>query len=603
MTTTRTRKSQLRRLGSRFLLSLAALAATFAVLAPGASAFGFEPESAFVNATPPVQQPFEPLLPDFSNFETFTGILQEGLNQGTFWTGKDLEWIDKYRQAEELTQAGGHPDFSTSFYVDPGGSSGPDADVKDVFTDLPAGSVGAPLALPRCEAAQLQLTLFGKCPTQSQVGEAMTRAIVTFYSPVASLVPPEGESTMFAWKVFGFTAVLFARVRSESDYGLTAEVREVPTLVGLEAATLVFWGVPYDGLHDEHRFETNNGILGASVTGAAIRPFTSAPTNCETGPLDTAVKIRSWGKPETWLEEDFQLSQQEGCGEVEYDPEVHATPSTSVADSPTGLNLNVHVPQNTECQERNFSEPAEREEAIENGESTLECPLSTSHTKDLKVALPEGMVLNPSAANGLGGCPTSDIGLTTPVGSKPIHFTAEPANCPDDSKIGTVEIDTPLLEAPMPGEVYLAEPYANPFESMLAIYIGVNDKQRGIVAKFAGQIEADPNTGLLVTTVDEQPQLPLESIRIKLKQGPHAALRTPPTCGEYTTKSELTPYSAPNSPVSFEDSFSIESSPTGSCGPEPSAPSFDAGTISPIAGQYSPIVVNLSRPDGTQEFR
>ncbi len=110
----------------------------------------------------------------------------------------------------------------------------------------------------------------------------------------------------------------------------------------------------------------------------------------------------------------------------------------------------------------------------------------------------------------------------------------------------------------MPGEVYLAEPYDNPFESLLAIYIGVDDKQRGIVAKFAGQIEADPSTGQLVTTVDEQPQLPLENIRINLKQGPHAALRTPPTCGSYTTKSELTPYSAPGSPVSFEDTFSIE---------------------------------------------
>ena len=520
-------------------------------------------------------------------------------------------------------------------------------------------------------------------------------------------------------------------MRSESDYGLTVEVRNVPTVVALEAATLDFWGVPYDGLHDEHRWDTNKGTLGTSVTGAAIRPFSSSPTNCETGPLTTDVKMRSWGKQETWHEEKFQLSEPEGCTktnekqkvtiddaypgskfklsfggktteaidydstaaeveaslealesvgegnvnvnggqvpvassastsssskstrwvpllpsskytiefagalgnqnveeitadgseligeeasvtvdveangseeELEYDPEVHATPSTNVADSPTGLNLNVHVPQNTECEELEYAEPAEREEAIENGESTVDCPLATSNTKKLKVALPDGMVLNPSGANGLGGCPTAGIGLTTPLGSKPIHFTAEPANCPDDSKIGTVEVDTPLLEAPMPGEVYLAEPYANPFNSLLAIYIGVDDKQRGIVAKFAGQLEADPNTGRLVATVDEQPQLPLENIRIRLKQGPHGALRTPPTCGGYTTKSELTPYSAPGSPVSFEDAFSIVSSPTGSCGPEPNAPSFDTGTVAPIAGRYSPVVVNLSRGDGTQEF-
>jgi hypothetical protein len=599
---TRTGKEQLRRIRSRLLISVAALAAALGALAPAASGYGFQPETAFINGTAPVQQPFEPLLPDFSNFETFTGTLVEGINQGVFWAGKDLEWIDNYRKAEELKQAGAHPDFTTSFYIDPTGPGG-DKYTKDIFTDLPAGSVGAPLSVPRCDAAELHLSVAGKCPTESQVGEALTTPSgLTFYSPVYSLVPPEGESAAFAYKAFFFTATLFPRVRSESDYGLTVEVRNVPTVLPLEAATLNFWGVAYDGLHDEHRFETNTGTIGASVEGSAIRPFTTAPTNCVTGPLDTKVKIRSWGKLETWHEEDFQLSEQEGCGEVEYDPEVHATPSTNVADSPSGLNINVQVPQNTECQEIEYAAPAEREEAIENGESTVDCPLSTSPTKKLKIALPEGMTLNPSAANGLGGCSPAGIGLTTPVGSQPVRFTADPANCPDVSKIGTVEVDTPLLEAPMPGQVFLAEPDNNPFNSLLAIYIGVDDRKRGIVAKFAGQIEADPVTGRLVTVVDEQPQLPLEEIRIQLKQGPHAALRTPPTCGTYTTESELTPYSAPETPVDFEDSFSIVSSPAG-CGSSPHAPVLDAGTVAPIAGQYSPFVVNLSRGDGTQEFQ
>jgi hypothetical protein len=728
--TTRTRKAQLRQLRSRLLLSVAVLATALAALAPAASGYGFQPETSFVNANPPVQQPFEALLPDFSNFETFTGILVEGINQGTFYYPKDLEWIDKYRKADEMTQAGGHPDFETSLSIDTSGSGG-ERYTKDIYTDLPPGSVGAPLAVPRCDAAELQLTVAGKCPTQSQVGEALTNPLLTFYSPVYSIIPPEGESAEFAYKAFIITAVLFPRVRSESDYGLTVEVRNITSLSILGEATLALWGVPYDGLHDEHRFETNNGTVGASVTGAAIRPFSTSPTNCDTGPLTTGIKIRSWAKQETWYEENFGASEQEGCvksnekqkvvirdaysgstftlsfegkttealdydstaeevqaalealesigesnvkveggqvpvpsaksasansnstrwvpllpstkyaiefvgalkdqnvqeitadgsgliggeasvnveveangseEEIEFAPEVHATPTTPQADQPSGLNLTVHVPQNTECEERPFANSVEREEAIENGESTLDCPLSTSNTKKLKVALPGGMVLNPSAANGLGSCSPAGIGLTTPIGSKPIHFSGVPANCPNDSKIGTVEVDTPLLEAPMPGDVYLAEPYVNPFQSLVAIYIGVDDKQRGIVAKFAGQLEADPSTGQLVTTVDEQPQLPLETIRIKLKQGPHAPLRTPPTCGNYTTKSELTPYSAPGTPVSFEDTFSIDSSPTGSCGAEPNTPSFDAGVVSPIAGQYSPLTVNLSRGDGTQEF-
>jgi hypothetical protein len=159
----------------------------------------------------------------------------------------------------------------------------------------------------------------------------------------------------------------------------------------------------------------------------------------------------------------------------------------------------------------------------------------------------------------------------------------------------------PLLEAPIPGVVYLATPDANPFESLLAFYVGIEDPARGIVAKFAGQVDADPRTGQLVATVEDGPQLPLEEIRLSLKQGPHALLRTPPGCGEYATEAELTPYSAPESPVSVENAFSIGSAPLGGCD-RPNAPSFDAGTISPIAGEYSPVIVNLSRPDGSQEF-
>lgn len=52
---------------------------------------------------------------------------------------------------------------------------------------------------------------------------------------------------------------------------------------------------------------------------------------------------------------------------------------------------------------------------------------------------------------------------------------AEPAHCPDAPKIGSVEIDTPLLDHPVPGAVYVAAQNDNPFDSLLAIYIAVDD--------------------------------------------------------------------------------------------------------------------------------
>jgi hypothetical protein len=590
MTSIHTRNPQFGgRLSALALVAAIAVAAlTMLWPASAAAEYGIQPGSAFVKGHNPVS----PKIYDFSEFET----APPGSLIGFFLPGGTIgallnpdPYVEGLKNAPEVTQAGGHPDFTTNFQIQDA-SQQPAGETKDIFTDLPPGSVGFPEAVARCESADLQLTLLGNCPTESQVGIALTRTgSLEIISPVASMVPQPHEQASLGYKVIGYTINLFARARSESDYGLTVEARDLPTAVAVKGTALTLWGVPYDHIHDNHRFDTDGSHggkpLGASISGSAIRPFTSAPTNCDTGPLTATVKVRSWGHPDEWKPADSSLSEQTGCEQVEFNPDVSAQPTTGVADSPTGLNLDVHVPQNTEC------DPG----------PPIECKLSTSHLKDTKIVLPKGMALNPSAANGLTGCPPAGIGLTTPVGSLPIQFTGQPANCPDGSKLGTAEIETPLLEAPAPGAVYLAKPFDNPFKSRFAIYIEVNDPTRGLVSKFAGHIVLDPDTGQLTTTVVDQPQLPLEHIRLNLKQGPHAALRTPQTCDKFTTVSTLTPYSAPESPVTFEDDFSIDSGPDGNCDLQ-NGPSIDAGTIAPIAGQFSPLLVHLSRPDGSQEF-
>jgi len=55
---------------------------------------------------------------------------------------------------------------------------------------------------------------------------------------------------------------------------------------------------------------------------------------------------------------------------------------------------------------------------------------------------------------------------------------------PDAAKIGTVRIDSPaVIDHPLEGDVYLATPHQNPFGSLLAIYIAVNDSRTGVVVK------------------------------------------------------------------------------------------------------------------------
>ena len=39
-------------------------------------------------------------------------------------------------------------------------------------------------------------------------------------------------------------------------------------------------------------------------------------------------------------------------------------------------------------------------------------------------------------------------------------------------------IETPLLDHPMQGSVYLAKPTENPFGSLIALYLTVNDPDR-----------------------------------------------------------------------------------------------------------------------------
>ena len=129
------------------------------------------------------------------------------------------------------------------------------------------------------------------------------------------------------------------------------------------------------------------------------------------------------------------------------------------------------------------------------------------------MTLPEGIQVNPSAANGLKACPENaeegvqGIGYQGPgsdedpysTGSaeyptpEPPRFSPEPARCPPASKIGTVTVHTPLLKSPLHGAVYLAkpapngEPGQNPFNSLLALYIVAEEPEAGIRVKLAGE--------------------------------------------------------------------------------------------------------------------
>jgi hypothetical protein len=260
--------------------------------------------------------------------------------------------------------------------------------------------------------------------------------------------------------------------------------------------------------------------------------------------------------------------------------------TSGAADSPTGTSIQIHLPQ-------------------PDGPGILaEAPM-----RNAIIHFPQGLVVNPSAAGGLAACSPAQIGLESPPGQAPGEFTAAPATCPDAAKVGGVEIDTPVVDHPLTGAIYLAEPYENPFGSLLAVYLAIDDEASGVVIKFPAVLEPEPATGRLTLRLQDAPQLPVEDLRISLNSGPRALLRTPATCGVTAIRGSLAPWSAPQAAVSQGAQLPITAPAPGaaSCpageADLPVAASFTAGTLTPAAGRPSPFLLKVGRPDGSKLLR
>ncbi|HEX5712539.1 MAG TPA: hypothetical protein VFX85_04410 [Solirubrobacterales bacterium] len=496
-------------------------------------------------------------------------------------------------------QAGIHADSVTRFEFNTVQSNGRtilDEIPRNIQVDLPAGFYGNPEALPFCTVAYLT-DHDGLCNPSAQVG-VLTISIddsgFELEIPAYNMEATTDETAVVASEVFGSLIRINISARTDGDYGLQANIDNINQGLALFMSELTLWGAPADEVNDPLRF--GEFMMRPTSAGIPVQPFLSAPARCDT-PLTTTIHADSWQNPgrrnadrtfdlsdPNWVTTSATLPPLKGCDALDFQPSLTARPTTNAADSPSGLEVDVHVPQSVDPE-----------------------GLSTAQLRTAEVVLPEGLVINPSGANGLETCSPSQIGLNTPVGDPRAHFNKLPAACPPASRIGTVEVDTPVFADPLKGSVYAATPTQNPFGNLLTIYVAIEG--RGLVIKLAGKVTPDPRTGRLTTTFEEAPQLTFEDFKLNFFGGAFGVLRTPPTCGTYSTTSTLTPWSAPDSgpPATPADSYAISQGPGGkSCASSPAAlphaPSFEAGSTAALAGQYRPFVVNLRRDDGSQEF-
>jgi uncharacterized repeat protein (TIGR01451 family) len=530
------------------------------------------------------------------------------------------------------TQAGGHPySFTTNISYNTTGSeyrdtfgdySAVSGEVKDLHVTLPLGLVGNPQVLPQCTQDEFRELI---CPPSSQVGVTHTDfsaskhcsgcfAIPALSTAVYNMVPPLGVPAQlaFSYDVGGLhvRTRLNARVHSGGDYGVTVVASGVSQAFPLLATPVTIWGVPADPSHDDQRCrESAGGEAKVICTGepgtdhgpnpstAPLKPFLTMPTACPGTPLRASVEADSWQEPGNfvWGGEVTQAAV-EGCGRLPFDPGLEAQPTSTLADSPSGLNVDLHVPQPEGCKEEGGG---------------VQCELAEAELRDATVTLPAGMVVDPSSADGLQACSEAQVGYlaqkSVEVGYQ--QFRPEAAECPNGAKVGTVEVFSPLVNHPLPGAVYVAAQDANPFKSLLALYVAVYDPATGVVIKLAGKVSLDPVTGRLTTTFDENPQLPFNDFKLDFFSGSRAALTTPFTCGSYAASSVLTPWSAPEGKNAEPSSlpFAVSGAPGGAAcvdseGQAPNTPVFEAGTASPVAGSYSPFVLQLKREDASQRF-
>jgi hypothetical protein len=521
--------------------------------------------------------------------------------------------IERYELAPESeggvpeTQAGSHPFQVTTTlglnqviqtnHVCECGRPMPSALPKDLRFNLPPGMIGNPSATPRC--SELDFTAFGQeatnfCPPNTAVGVASATVdipslgaggLATVPVPLFNLEPAPGEPARFGFVVEGVPVTLDTSIRTGGDYGVVVRANNISQAAGFLASKVTFWGVPGDSRHDQSRGWPciDGGIfsLGQPCTPLGQRqpvPFLTLPTSC-TGPLQTSVVADSWVQPDRAIEQTYTFQDGsghpfglDGCNRLAFQPSIAVAPEGQAASTPTGLDVHVHVPQEA---------------------ALTTTGLAESHVKNTTVTLPQGIQVSPAAADGLQSCSTAQIALEGPG----------PATCPKESKVGTVEVKTPLLPDPLVGGAYLAAQNANPFGSLLALYIVAEDPKAGVIVKLAGRVTPDPVTGQLVSTFENTPQLPFEDLELRFFSGARAPLTTPAFCGTYTTSASFTPWSG-NASVSSLANLEITSGPNGSSCPSqlPFTPSLVAGSGSLQAGAFTPFTTTMSREDGNQNL-
>jgi hypothetical protein len=493
------------------------------------------------------------------------------------------------------TQAGDHPaglatsfDITSVFANNEENSLRPSEDWKDVVLDLPAGIVGNPQVVVQCPLSEIFTSGGGgygpdnsACPAGSQVGTIGIDNKGSFgyaadQMPIYNVVPERSEPAEFAFTYAGRSVPIYPTVVGQ---GAEAHIRV--TTPGIPATAIVKTLAVYTKIFGDPGLNDGVGTPSAFFTNSS---------DCNGQPLVTTLHVDSWENPGSynadgtpnfgdpaWKSMTMTSPPVTGCERLHFQPSLGVQTDTTQADEPTGLAVDLKVPQNPDPH-----------------------GLGTPPVKDVTVTLPAGVSLSPSAADGLQACGDAQIDLASnTLGS-----------CPDASVLGTVKVTTPLLAEPLTGFVFLGSPNCDPCSAkdasdgtMLRLFIQAEGS--GIVVKVPGTVRVNTATGQLTAKFSEDPPFPFSDLQVAFKGGLRAGLATPQACGTFTATSNLEPWSGPSTPNATPSS-SLRADWDGHGGACPASPpltpSFSSGTSNPNAGQFSPLTLTFAREDRQQDL-
>lgn len=455
---------------------------------------------------------------------------------------EELSVLDAAGQPE--SRAGSHPDRLTVKFGMNTVEGNADGNLKDIVIDLPPGLNGEPNGVPACPRKVFDGAFTKEeCPSDTQVGkvELTLPLLGKLEMSIFNVAPAPGEMAALGAVRETLRLPISMQLRP-GDHGTTLTIADLFQTLPITGAEIELWGIPAD--HQEEPV-------------APRLPFLTLPGRCDE-PLALTLHVDSWQEP--GAERSAEVAdgpKLTGCDSLSFAPSVAFAMDSPAADAPSGARVEIAAPDGGGPDDR-----------------------ANAQIRSAVVSLPGGVTLSPAGIAGIEACSDAQFGLGS----------ATPAACPAASRIGSVEMTSPLLRGTGTGELYMGRERPGERFRLFA-----DAGAPGVEVKLAGRLAVDPATGRLTVSLVGLPQIPLERMTLSFDGGPRAPLATPLDCDPLRATARFDSYSG----ASRDASSAAEDRGGPAChGATGFEPDFTAGGSATGAGEDTTLSITVKRRDG-----